>query len=171
MGDIEVVRGLVTVEETQNTTYPWYGALPDEREIAFRMAYTMKPMDDELGIFHCKYRIHGREFTDLSFMSGSTLTTVAGDSLLRVHEDGTKFIYSFCHPPTPTHDHIVWRRMYGMTIYCDGEGINMICAYHGYRFSQIDFYIGLTKSVPNFTVWLRFLDCDDRLNREWLDVL
>ena len=138
--DIIITTGAVKIKTLEDTKYLWYGSKDDDRELQFQKAYMIERTNWNEGIRNCGYRVHEREFTDLSFANG------------------TRFLYRLSYIPTFDSDDRDWDGYSRTVVYRDSEGVNIIHCRHGYLIPRIECYIGLTKSTPAFDEWLKLLD-------------
>ena len=98
--DVIVLSGSVKLTEQQKTSYYWQGRYDEDRELVFEKAYEIEHINWSEGVRDCIYRVHDREFKDLSCMSGKTLKKFSDDTEIREHEDGTEFLFFFIDIPT-----------------------------------------------------------------------
>lgn len=163
--DIVILSGEATVTSLSKPSYQWAGRINEDRELIFKHAYKIERRSWDRGIENCFYRVHNREFKDLSCMSGDTLQKFPDDYEIREHADGTKFMFSYGSIPTFDSADREWDSMCHTAVYCDDYGINMIRCRHGYKIPHIEIYLGLIKSIPGFSAWLKLLGCDDRITK------
>lgn len=148
--DIAIISGEAAVKTLERATFQCPGARGRDGSLEFEKAYKLERVDTGNGIYNCVYRICGREFKDLSFAEGATLQKYPGRCEVRVHDDGTKFLFFYESIPTFDFSDRIWSGVAHTVAYCeDGKIILLHCA-HGARISSIEVYLGLTKSVPAF---------------------
>ena len=158
--DIEIFSGKVILKELSDPVYRWPDGDSDDCNLVFKKAYIIEHTDWDAGIVECSYRVHDRKFLDLSCMRGDTLHDFPDGYEIRKHEDGTRFLFSYVGIPTFDFEDREWDSVSHIAVYCDEGGINLIHCRHGYKISRISVYIGLIKSVPSFTEWLKILRCN-----------
>lgn len=156
--DVIVLSGSVKLTGQQKTSYYWQGRYDEDRELVFERAYEIEHTDWGEGVRGCVYRVHDREFRDLSCMKGETLRKFSDETEIRLHEDGTRFLFRFVDIPTFDSGDREWDSMEHIAVYRDSFGINLISCRHGYAIPRIMIYTGLTRSVPGLTKWLELLD-------------
>lgn len=155
--EIVIFSGNVKVKEIENPVFEWAGRVNDDRKLVFKSAYEIAPPHLAEGISNLVFRVHDREFKDLSFLAGETLQEYPDHYEIRKHQDGTKFVFSYSSIPTFDSGDREWDSICHIAVYADQEGINMIYCRHGYAVPRIKVYIGLMKSIPAFTEWLERL--------------
>lgn len=155
--ELALVRGNVEVKPVEDAGYRWPGPVSQDCMLKFRKAYVLEGRDSGNGIKNCVYRIHGRELTDLSFLYGDTLANYPDNYEIRMHADGTKFLFSYTSIPTFDFGDRLWSGVAHTAVYCDEEGVNLLHSLHGARIPRIEIYIGLTRSIPAFDAWLKLL--------------
>lgn len=154
---LALVRGKVAIKLLDDTSYRWMGPVNQDCTLKFRQAYALEELGSGNGIKDCVYRIHGREFTDLSFLYGDTLEKYPDNYQIRKHEDGTKFLFAYTSIPTFDFEDRLWDGVAHTAVYCDDEGVNLLHSRHGTLISKIEIYIGLTRSISIFDEWLKLL--------------
>lgn len=159
--DILIMSGNAMVNALSEPVYQWAGRLDEDRELVFSKAYEIAPTHYGEGISDVVFRVHSREFKDLSFLYGETLQEYPNHNEIRRHADGTKFYFSYESIPTFDSGDREWDSMSHIAVYADDEGINMIHCRHGYAIPRIKVYIGLKKSIPAFNLWLERLGGTD----------
>lgn len=153
-----VLQGNVQLNAKPNNTYSWFGPVSMDRELKFREAYEIERNDWNNGIQGCIYQVKGREFTDLSFVKGKTLAEYPDDYEIREHMDGTKFLFSYSSIPTFDYADRLWDSTSYTAIYEIENEVVLLSCRHGAKIPRIEIYIGLEKSVPNFSKWLTTLE-------------
>ena len=160
--DVVIIQGNVIVKEISKPIFEWSGKADDDRELVFNRAYEIAPPYLGEGISNMVFRVHNREFKDLSFLNGETLQEYPHHNEIRKHADGTKFMFSYNNIPTFDSGDREWDSAVHITVYADESGINLIHCRHGYKVPRIKVYIGLQKSIPAFTEWLEKLENADQ---------
>lgn len=155
--DIRVLSGYGLVKTLSRPVCLWPGKRDEDRELVFKRAYEIKPKYPKEEISDLTFRVHSREFRDLSFLDGETLQKYPDENEIRRHADGTKFCFSYESIPTFDFGDRKWDSARHIVVYADDDGIHMIRCHHGYAIPGIEVYIGLQKSVPAFDVWLERL--------------
>lgn len=156
--DVIITTGAVELKSLEDTKYLWYGTPAEDRELQFQKAYMIERTNWNEGIRNCDYRVHEREFTDLSFANGTTIQKSPEGYEIREHEDGTRFLYRLSYIPTFDSDDRDWDGYSRTVVYRDSEGVNIIHCRHGYLIPRIECYTGLMKSTPAFDECLKLLD-------------
>lgn len=98
--EIVIISGNVKVKEIENPVFEWAGRVNDDRKLVFKSAYEIAPPHLAEGISNLTFRVHDREFKDLSFLVGETLQEYPDHYEIRKHQDGTKFVFSYSSIPT-----------------------------------------------------------------------
>ena len=160
---VKVFSDKVSIKKMENTKFQWRGEYGDDLELIFEQAFCISPIDRNKGINDCIFTIHDRRFTDLSFLNGKTINEYPDDYEIREHDDGTKFLFSFVDIPTFDSEDRVWDSMDHLAVYCDDTDIVLIQCKHGYEIPRINIYIGLKRSVPVFTEWLKLMGCEEKI--------
>ena len=158
--EVEILDGNVSLDSIE-PVYEWPGIVGEDCKIQFNAAYEIERKDWNNGIVDCIYRVHEREFKDLSFLQGETIEEFPDNYEIRTHEDGTRFLFHYSDIPTFDYGDRAWNSMLHLVVYADKSGVNMIYCRHGYAIGRIRIYIGMSKSIPIFSEWLRkALDAD-----------
>lgn len=155
--ELVLVCGKAAIKPLDDTSYRWEGPVNQGCTLKFRRAYALEELSPGNGIKDCVYQIHGRKFTDLSFLHGDTLEKYPDNYQIRKHEDGTKFLFSYTSIPTFDLEDRLWDGVAHTAVYCDDEGFNLLHSRHGASISKIEIYIGLIRSIPVFDEWLKLL--------------
>ena len=163
---VKVFSDKVSLKELQDTKFQWRGNYKEDRELIFEQAFCIERIDWNEGIKDCEYTVHKRRFTDLSFLAGRTIEKYPDDYEIRVHKDRTKFLFSYVSIPTFDSGDRVWDSMHHSAVYCDDEDIILIDCCHGYAIPRIKIYIGLKRSVPALTEWLKLLGCEEKIGKD-----
>lgn len=161
--DVMVFSGKVVVRKSSNLSYQWPDWAWEDYDIAFQKAYEIEHTDWDEGIMGCRYRVQGRDFTDLSCMRGRTLRRYPDGYEVRKHADGTRFLYYHTDIPTFDFGDMEWDSTCCVALYGNDKGINLICCNYGFQIPRIKVYIGLCKPTPSITKWLKILGCEDKL--------
>ena len=164
--DIEILSGDARINNLSDCSYKWPGQPGEYCKLIFEEAYEIEPIRLGAGLSDLTFRVHGREFKDLSFLKGKILQEYLGDYDIRRHPDGTIFLFSYEEIPTFDSGDREWDSMRHIAVYADESGINMLHCTHGYLLPRIQVYIGLWKSSPTFTEWLKLLGCADLIENE-----
>lgn len=159
--DVAVLSGNVTLGEISWTTFHWEGEYRKDHGLVFAHAYTIEHCNE--GINNCVYTVHGRKFTDLSFVQGKTIQQFSEGHEIREHEDGTRFLFVYKELPTFDSGDRVWGSTEHIAVYSDKYGINLIRCEHGYAIPRIYIYVGLTNIPPVFEEWVKILGCEDKV--------
>ena len=160
--EVVVLSGKAEVKVISKPVYKWEGKTGEDRELVFRSAYVIAPPGLGEGVSSVAFRVHTREFCDLSFLKGETVQKYPGNKEIRRYADGTPFMFSYERIPTFDSGDREWDSACHLAVYADADGINMIHCRHGYKVPRIEVYIGLVKSIPAFTEWLERLGCTNR---------
>ncbi|MBQ6480559.1 MAG: hypothetical protein IJI45_05530 [Anaerolineaceae bacterium] len=162
--EITIIRGDVSLKRLNEPIYEWSGYIHEDLKLVFEKAFEIQMNDRDEGIVDCVFTVNDRTFEDNSWIAGRTIQKFPDDYYIRIHEDGTKFL--FTHSVLPTFDYYdrLWASRCQIAVYCDDFGINMIQCFSGYKLGRISIYLNLVKSIPAFTEWLEKLGCADRLN-------
>lgn len=152
-----------TTEELDVPRFRWRGHYGDDLDLVFRRAFLIEPKVFGTSLNNCKYRVHERLFEDLSFLKGREIETFPDGYAIRLHDDGTRFLFSTESIPTFDASDRDWDGTSQAAVYCDREGINLIHCRYGYGLPAIEIYIGLVRAFPDFYKWLERLGCADRL--------
>ena len=160
--NVVVLSGTAELNELPNPACEWSGRIDEDRTLVFTNAYSIERKDWSHGIENCVYRVHDREFTDLSCMSGKTLQKYSDGSELREHEDGTVFLFSRGSIPTFDSGDREWDSMSLTALCCDSEGVTLIRCCRGYKIPKITIYTGLRKTTREFTEWLNRLPAAEK---------
>lgn len=153
-----ILRGNAVLHTARDTIFGWYGPVSQDLDLVFRSAFVLEHRDWNEGIRDCVYRIEDREFTDLSFARGKTLRLCANGDELRLHEDGTRFLFSFSRIPTFDSFDRRWDGVSYLVAYRGKGGVHLLRCRHGEDIPRIEAYLGLIKSVPAFDEWLKDLE-------------
>ena len=94
----------------------------------------------------------------ITFLEGDVIRELADDMDIRLHEDGTRFVFSYTDIPTFDSGDREWDSMAHIALYRDEKGVNLLHCRHGYRIPQIEVCLGLTNTVPEVTEWLELLN-------------
>ena len=157
--NVQVIMGNERATLLDNSSFRFAGLVSEDRELCFREAYEIERVDWGKGIQGCVYRVGSREFEDLSCMKGETIRKLEiPDYELRLHADGTRFLFQYEDIPTFDSSDREWDSTFNMCVYRDGETVVVIRCSHGYKIPRIRIFIGLEKSVEKFTRALRELD-------------
>lgn len=159
--DIIILRGNADAKPIDHPVFKWSGKVGEDLDLVFRCAYEIAPPHFGEEISNLSFRVHNREFQDLSFLNGVTLQKCSDRYEIRKHADGTKFVFSYSNIPTFDLSDRVWDSMSHLAAYADEAGINIVFCKHGYKIPCIMVYVGLVKSIPAFTELLKKLGCED----------
>lgn len=156
--EVIIVHGDTRLKPGENTCICF--STPDGQriELAFRKSFTLESMGVGETLQNCTYKIHRREFTDLSFIHGETIKKWPRNFEIRKHKDGTKFLFAYESTPTFDFEDRLWSGVAHTAIYRDRRGINLISCNHGAYISQIYIYLGLKKLKPEDASWLKALN-------------
>ena len=155
--DIEIVSENAVLKPAEKV-FRWPVRKGEGFTLKFRSVYQIKPRNWNTGIQNCAYRVRDRAFTDLSFLEGDVIRELADDMDIRLHEDGTRFVFSYTDIPTFDSGDREWDSMAHIALYRDEKGVNLLHCRHGYRIPQIEVCLGLTNTVPEVTEWLELLN-------------
>lgn len=153
-----IVQGDEVICTPKAGTFRWTGPYNADCELRFKRAFVLDRKNWNVGISECVYRVRNREFKDLSFAKGTTLRTFPDGSQLRVHEDGTKFLFEGSSSPTFDLEDRLWSGVSKTVAYQDGGGVHLIHCMHGYQIPRIFIFLELEKSIPSFDEWMKQLD-------------
>lgn len=148
---IEKVRinsGRVRLRAKTESSYLWQENAGDETRLFFSCAYRIEERDWGTGVDRCDYQIFDRRFQTLSCMHGKPLRRFSGACELRMHADGTRFLFFQRESPTCEIWDRVWNGVEQLCFYRDQHGIHLIVCRHGYRTAGIDIYLRLEKQTP-----------------------
>ena len=155
--DIKVLTEEYKVESLDSTTYyltKTGGTL--EFDHAFRICH----ISFGTSMHNCEYRVHSKQFKDLSFVKGEKVKDLPDGISIRKYEDDTKFLYF--HEDIPTFDSgdRDWDSDRVVVMYVDND-VTLIHCRFGYGIPRIEVYCGLKQSTERINDLLREIGCDE----------
>ena len=161
--DLVIWSGDVVTKALSNTVYSW--SWHKDGRLVFDRAYEIQcaPEHRDTGIRDLVFSVHGRRFSDLSFLSGTKEENMDKGVMICRHEDGTRFLSTCEDVPTFDSADREWDSECCRAVYADDSGIVLIHCSYGYKVGSIQIYMGLVKSNPAFTALLERLGCADRI--------
>lgn len=156
--EVVIVRGNAKLKPDKNTHLRFRAPDGQWVELAFRKSFVLESLGVGETLQNCTYRIHRREFTDLSFVHGETGEKWPRNFEIRKHKDGTKFLFAYESTPTFDFEDRLWSGMVHTAVYRDKRGINLISCHHGTYVSEIHIYLGLKNLMPEDASWLKALN-------------
>ena len=156
--DIEIISGNAKITSIGKAFSYWEGQIIPGNDFIFQKAYKLEPLQFGDEISSLGFRVHGREFKNLSFLSGETLQEFMDHYTLRKHPDGTKYLFQHVEIPTFDFEDRVWDGDSYMAVYKNEIGYNMLYCRCGYSIPSIMVYIGLIESESFFTDLMKKLE-------------
>ena len=160
--DLMIFSEQEKIKVLEDTGFTWRRIYKTEGRLEFRRAFQIVPRNHGAPLKGCRYRIHERDFQDLSFINGRTVQSYPNDYEVRKHPSGNLFLYSREKIPIFDPGDRDWDSRADAAVYYDREGVNLIYCRHGFAIPDISVYVGMTRAFPGFADWLRKLGCADR---------
>ena len=155
---IHILDGNVRMIAEKDTCYRLPGPYGEEKKLDFTKAYRIEEYGGDTGIRNCCYNIYDRKFRDLSCMNGRILRELPNQYEIRMHADGTVFLFFCTDSSVEDLWDRVWKGILKAALYRDEAGIHLISCRHGYRISEIDIFLGLKKGDPEIMERLLYFE-------------
>ena len=149
------------IEEARDSTT--YYLTKTGGKLEFDRASEIHHITYEESLYGCEYRVHSKQFKDMSFVIGYEVKELTDGISIRKYKDGTEFL--LLHEKVPTFDSAdrEWDSDRVVVMYVDEYGITLIDCQYGYRIPNIEVYCGLKKSTKKINELLREIGCDEEL--------
>ena len=155
--DIALFTEGYKIESLDSTTYyltKTGGTLEFDRASVICHISFCEPMHN------CEYRVHSKQFKDLSFVKGEKVKDLSDGISIRKYEDGTRYLYFHEEIPTFDSGDRDWDSDRVVVMYVDEDGVTLIHCRFGYGIPRIEVYCRLKKSTEKVNELLRELGCD-----------
>ena len=153
---IRVLKGNVRLVQAKENSCRLYTLSGERKRLTFSKVYRIEEHNGDSGIQNCSYQIFDRQFRDLSCMEGEILRELTNQYEIRMHADGTVFLFH-CESTFSTElwDR-VWKGVTKSALYKDKNGFHLVSCRHGYRISEIEIFLR-AKDESMLLEWLPYL--------------
>ena len=132
-------------------------------DLDFESAFEIEHAVSGEGIRDLVFKVRGRQFTDLSFVSGEDIKVFEKEegkfsNKLREYEDGKRFFHHYHSVPTFDSDDRSWDGDCVVDMFKDDAGIHLITSQFGYSIPRIKIYLTLKNIPDRLKNWLEFLN-------------
>ena len=145
---IKLLKGEnIVLRELEKTNCFFVGKAGESSYAEFEKAYEITNEEWPKNVA-VSFKVGTREFDDLSFSKGRSISKAKGKYDIKRHPDGTRYLcLSLEYPVRDSYDKM-YNNHFRRAVYCENGEVVVIQAKYGMIMPKINVYVGLKESVP-----------------------